>query len=334
MDIKHDYTISLIRFLAMIFIIACHIMQYYQCALAWWFNVGVQIFLCISGYLYGRKKEIDDIKFYFKNFKKIYIGFLVVLIPFAVISYIRKTASALIILKSLLCVGKIPGGEHLWFIPTILLCYFLTPFFFRYFDKAALKNKMILSYLALMGLLFLVISLFTKHFYAAWISCYATGFFLARLTKMKKQYKLVCNLIITFMIIANFAYILIEYVYKLKFEGAMKTLYTYYCEYTHLLLGVALFILLKKVFDSININDERYFHIHKLLKVSDKYSYEVYLIHQFLILGPLSMLKLTTVASLNIVIALICIFLLAYLANKISSYILLCLNKIILKLIK
>lgn len=45
---SYDYSVSLIRLIATIFIITCHIMQYLSIELAWWFNVGVQIFLCMS----------------------------------------------------------------------------------------------------------------------------------------------------------------------------------------------------------------------------------------------------------------------------------------------
>ena len=72
METKHDCAISLTRFVATCFIIICHMMQYWDMELAWWFNVGVQIFLCMSGFLYGRKGVIqDDLKFYKKNIAKI-----------------------------------------------------------------------------------------------------------------------------------------------------------------------------------------------------------------------------------------------------------------------
>lgn len=46
---NRDYAISIIRVISTSFIVICHIMKYYDCELAWWFNVGVQIFLCMSG---------------------------------------------------------------------------------------------------------------------------------------------------------------------------------------------------------------------------------------------------------------------------------------------
>lgn len=41
-----DIKISFIRMIAMFSIILCHFFQYYHLELAWWFNVGVQVFLC------------------------------------------------------------------------------------------------------------------------------------------------------------------------------------------------------------------------------------------------------------------------------------------------
>jgi peptidoglycan/LPS O-acetylase OafA/YrhL len=69
--------ISLIRLLSMLMIISCHIMQYYDLELAWWFNVGVQIFLCISGFLYGQKNIDNVTDFYNKRLKKILIPYYV-----------------------------------------------------------------------------------------------------------------------------------------------------------------------------------------------------------------------------------------------------------------
>ena len=59
-----DYSISFVRYISMLFVIICHIFQYFGNELAWWLNVGVQIFLFISGYLYANKKTNDKKEFY------------------------------------------------------------------------------------------------------------------------------------------------------------------------------------------------------------------------------------------------------------------------------
>ena len=73
---ERDYSSSLIRLISTIFIVTCHIMQYNNFVLAWWFNVGVQIFLCMSGFLYGQKIIDNQIGFYKKNIFKYTISVL------------------------------------------------------------------------------------------------------------------------------------------------------------------------------------------------------------------------------------------------------------------
>ena len=48
---EREYEISIIRIISTVFIVTCHIQQHYNIGLCWWFNVGVQIFFFMSGYL-------------------------------------------------------------------------------------------------------------------------------------------------------------------------------------------------------------------------------------------------------------------------------------------
>lgn len=51
---SYDYSISMVRCIATISIVMCHMMQWADIELAWWINVGVQIFFCMSGFLYAK----------------------------------------------------------------------------------------------------------------------------------------------------------------------------------------------------------------------------------------------------------------------------------------
>ncbi len=53
---EESKAISLVRIMAMFSIVLCHVFQAYNNSLAWRFNVGVQVFLVLSGYLYGHKE--------------------------------------------------------------------------------------------------------------------------------------------------------------------------------------------------------------------------------------------------------------------------------------
>ena len=77
----YDFSLSLIRLYSLLLIIICHMMQYYNFVLAWWFNVGVQIFLCLSGYLYGQRIIEKPVDFLHQRLEKILPPYYLTLIP-------------------------------------------------------------------------------------------------------------------------------------------------------------------------------------------------------------------------------------------------------------
>lgn len=60
--------ISLIRAISALMIIWCHIFQGLDNELAWWFNVGVQIFLFMSGFLMAKDYINSPLTFLKKDF--------------------------------------------------------------------------------------------------------------------------------------------------------------------------------------------------------------------------------------------------------------------------
>lgn len=81
----HNNAISSIRLISMIMIISCHFMQYFEMELAWWFNVGVQIFFVMSGFLYGSRTIDKPIEFLCKQFRKILIPYWTIIISVSII---------------------------------------------------------------------------------------------------------------------------------------------------------------------------------------------------------------------------------------------------------
>ena len=73
-----NVAISIIRFISMIMIISCHILQGLGNKWAFWVNVGVQIFFFISGFLYGNKQVDNTKEFYKKRIEKVLFPFMVV----------------------------------------------------------------------------------------------------------------------------------------------------------------------------------------------------------------------------------------------------------------
>ena len=147
---EKDYSISLLRMLAVISIIFCHSFEYSSSIFVdkgWilesignYLANGVQVFLIISGFLYGAKSKKNlfsdsktRIKFLIKNSLKILKDYWLycILVIFPVYYFkeplvLTKTK----IIEVLVTSDTISGVHHLWFIPYILFCYFLTPYLY------------------------------------------------------------------------------------------------------------------------------------------------------------------------------------------------------------
>ncbi len=308
---QKDTSISIIRFISMILIIICHFMQYFDCELMWWFNVGVQIFLCVSGYLYGAKK-IDTIPFFKRTFSKILISVYVVLVPVLAILFVSDKIGTVQLLKTLFFKVYAPGGEHLWFIPTILLCYFITPFLSEYYKDFSNKSHGIKT-IFLLIVIYIVLTNLVPYFNPAWISCYIIGFVIR---KKGDELKKTTVLILILAVIFNCVQILLDYFVDINIPAYITEnfiSYSTFKSYSHTLLGISLFLILKRIFKGAKPR--------KIWDLSDRYSYQVYLVHQFLILGPLSLMNITRYKIVDITIILLLVIVLAVLVKQIATYV-------------
>ena len=87
--------ISYLRVFAVLCILACHVCNEASIgaiqSLGQLFNIGVQIFLIISAFCFGRQGTIDNIKFwYFKRIKRIAFPYETFFIILAVIYIIKN----------------------------------------------------------------------------------------------------------------------------------------------------------------------------------------------------------------------------------------------------
>lgn len=319
---NRDYSISMIRCFSMCLIICCHMMQYLQMELAWWFNVGVQIFLCISGYLYGSdKKRENTIVFYKKQFSKILIDYYVVIIPTIFIYFIfaRDNINYKIAVDVFLTSNTLNGGGHLWFIAYILFCYFITPFLIDFYTYLEMKGGGIwklTSWTLLLLIMFLLIcTRFFPYFNPAIISCYIMGFFLRRIHRYDRR--ILDASILLFAFIMNFLKIMNNYIVSFSFLSIMGSYWLMFCDYAHMILGCAIFVILYKNFSRFKFTNST----TVLFFFSDKYSYDIYLVHQFLILGPFSLMELSPFLWGNILFIILTSILLACLVQKVSVFI-------------
>ncbi len=310
---QRNSSISLIRLISLLMIITCHIMQWLGLELAWWFNIGVQIFLCISGWLYGQRDVSEITIFYNRRFKKILLPYFIVFISCGIIQFlfVRSVFKSTIFIKGLFINATLTGGEHLWFISTILLCYILTPLLQAYRNKYVKDQKnLLLFFVGAVIIIYIFFGAFNELYNPAWINCYIIGYLLG--VNDNRNYinvKILIALIGIITIMCNGIQIYCSYIIYRNFQG-----YQYFCNYNHVTLGVFLFLTMKVLFDRMNL-----VKLDKILTITDLYSYEIYLVHQFIILGPFSLMAFTEILPINILIIFVGVIVLAWILKNMEE---------------
>lgn len=304
-------TISLIRMLAMLSIIACHFCQYYNNEWAWWLNVGVQVFFILSGYLYGNKEITEPIGWIKRQFIKILVPYYIFLIP-TIIAYLFITPESLgifSVIGSLFTVSTIKGIGHLWFISAILFCYLVTPYLVA-FRNYILQKTLVRQICLLLSIFSIVtiVGVWSNSFFPGNICCYMLGFFISVFVK-KYGFKVISislalSIIPCFM--SNAVYIYLKYYKGIEMQGN----YAHITSYSHMFLALFivtfLMILLKNIKKC------------QTLEWSDNYSYEVYIVHQLFILSPFTLLTLTSNLSINILLTILVILYSGYILGIVN----------------
>lgn len=303
----------MIRLLAMLSIIACHFCQYYNSEWAWWLNVGVQVFFIISGYLYGSKSIDEPILWLKKRFVKILTPYYIFL-TLAIVGYLIISPDMIGVgnlVSSYLVVGTIKGISHLWFVSYILFCYIITPYLAAIRDYLSSKRKLytFCSIAVIVGIYSIIEILIDGHFRPGMIGCYILGFYTAVLVKLTGERSLrICfwvSLLPT--IISNYAYCHLHYIQGLDMKGML----IHITDYSHALLGYSITMMLMLLFKKIKES--------RILEYSDKYSYEIYLVHQLFILSPLTILAFTGNRAINISLTLCAIFICGFILKTLSK---------------
>lgn len=291
-------SLSWIRVIAMSSIVICHFFQTYHSKWSDVFNIGVQMFLVLSGYLYGHK-EILNWRAWAKNrIRRVYLPyllFMVAVIP--LYAFFHKEAmnwKALPVyflnlqgfrLLPKMDFLKIEGIRHVWFITAIMCAYFTTPLLqrLRKYSWTMLPVLMLLVALA-----FLFTPSFRYVFVLSWVYLYAIGYLFANLES--KWRKIYLFLFLLFLII------LMSNIHWENFRHPWSASY----RLVHDLAGIVSVIGGVKLLSRIHgIKTPR------LIRFLDKYSFPIFLVHFIIIHGPFSMAFITPHRWANIFIMLV-----------------------------
>ena len=326
-----DYSISFVRLLAMLFIVSCHIMQRDDFATdiygahiswAWWFNVGIQMFLFISGYLYGNKEKLEAVPFYKKCFPKVlidyYVFIAIVLIP--IICFTSQNVDWDKISDLLTLSGFIHGLDHLWFIPMILFCYLLTPILRQVIYAIDKENriKSWIGFILLLIVVHVVVQNLFSNFSAAWINNYILGLIYSRIEKRNKvEKRIFLGVFIALCLLIIPIQFRIEYWPHSDLPYAFEVNYGNFKEYGHLSLGITICLLVRGLVKNLVCKAG----VRKLLDWSDKYSYDIYLVHHVFVQSDLGCVEYIPNRLIAIPLALVLTVISALLLYYFSSFI-------------
>lgn len=248
----------------------------------------MQIFLLISGFLYGQRDNITVNSFYKRNIIKIlvdYYVFLIIIIPIYIFA-VHYPINISTVLGLLFGVGtSIPGLGHLWYISTILVCYIITPFIIR-----LLKPKINLLWIFTIFCFIEVFFILIPGFTGAWINCYIIGMIIGTEYGKEKDsenaLQRVLMIALPVCIIICGAEIYIKYIGLFELSGIVNKISNTIFHYGRIALGCIVLAgsLLFAQFLKIKFSPK----IQALLDISDEYSYDAYIVHLFCILGPYS----------------------------------------------
>lgn len=309
---KKNVNIQLIRVLAMFSIILCHIVQIfnnkYIAMTGQFFNIGVYIFLIISGFLYS-KKNINVQKFYYDRVLKILIPMYIFMIPVYILQLFNKTFSVntfIVYTFNLQGIFKrIPGASHLWFLTAIFGCYIILPFLQKIRDN----KKNINVFFGLSAIIAIITCYFNRNIGVISICtiAYLIGYFYLPKLYSKKINKIL--LIVIFLIS-----IMIRLFFKVKFDNTI-VYDLIVVGLTQIISSVCLILFLSQI-------NFLWLENNKTLNFVDKYSFYIYITHYFFMNGPASIINIFSNKPVAIIILIFLSVFYAIILQKLTNFVL------------
>lgn len=279
-SLYESIAIKHLRAFAILLIISCHLLQGLGSSLAFVFNVGVQIFLVISGFLYGRK-TICTRMWLRKRFVAVYIPYIIFLIIVFPIFFLfspenvnsSKVVAHVLDIQEYL--GGVNGLGHLWYMTAIALCYLVTPIL-------QLMKKYNGDMVATIFTLLLVVDIAFLNAILYYIFLYAMVYFLS---SCKHPLRVILSYPVFMVLILVFSLL-----FRVK---------------TGIPIMLRCFVAIMALVATLECFKRYKFDITSgMINWLSKYSYYLYLVHVPLILGPFSLLNFTESIPVNIIIIL------------------------------
>jgi len=305
---KESKAIVITRAIAMLCIVICHVFQAYDSPLANLFNVGVPVFFCISGFLYGNKQIDNWGKWSVGRIKKVYLPYFILLVITAPLCAIFAPntvdlGGVFIHIVNLQGFTHSFGGAYIagisntWFVTAIMLCYLMTPLL-QYVKKYSGVLIVILTLFVIAG--YVLVKSDTWMFVTSWLYLYSLSYFYANLDE--KQKRMACYTLVLAAIVVVLLVIMNKSISH-PFGRMIKDI-----------AGLLSVTVVLKCLSSI-----KGLSIHRIVDTLSKYSYEIYLVNYVLLLGPLTLAHTTQFISINIILCILTIVVFTYILATASK---------------
>jgi peptidoglycan/LPS O-acetylase OafA/YrhL len=330
---KKNNSIQIARIVAMIFIVLCHIVKYYTFIPgSQWLNVvlnvGVYMFLIISGYLYGQK-NVDNFRIWIgKRIQRIYIPVLVTVFPVLIVYYFKNIkfsvitgVSYLFNLQGLLFLNwsffskfikEIESLGHLWFTTIIMFCYLFVPLLQRIKSKKIKSNNVLYS-LILMCIISCFLSAFA-NFSIGYFVTFIFGYYFG-------SYNIIENISkIKYIILTAITMVFqVERLLFMRFFDGTK----YYSSFTglsHMILGIWLVLSIFAFNRLMPVFFEKLCRL-KVINHFDKMSYYIYIAHGLFYVGVFNVYSLSNNIVVSTILFIVCTYGVAIAIYLISKFV-------------
>ena len=317
MEVKQYGFATYFRVLGVILILLCHFVQQstntYLNLTAQFFNIGVNMFFILSGFLFGiRGGQNNVLPWYKKRVKRIYIPYELFIIFLLIVHCccrlnVLKIDWLFLVLGLQGSVVGVLGAEQTWFITALLLCYLVTPVISRLL-RTSDKTKRIVFVIFLLPTILGLIPDDCVFTLIAPICWYTVAYFAGmkydkiQITKNKAiaAFLLMC-MSFTVRILSRFC-----------IDGTII--------YNHMVVGYTQTIAAFCIFYIVAwLTKKR--TAGRIISFISVISFEIYLYHYMFTVGPVQLFGLTGNWILDSLVVTIITISLAFGMNKLSRYI-------------
>ena len=317
---KQYYFATFLRCAATISILLCHYVVESGNGLlkmsGQFFNIGVDLFIILSGFLFGiRGGIIDAKKWYMKRIKRIFVPYEIFVVSLFILHAILNI-NLLDMDWIWLALGLqgsvvgIWGAEQTWFITPLLLCYAITPLLDRYITPQRTKMQITVLVIVAVGikLLWAIPKTPVYNTLLSLVSLYVIAFAVGRFFDKLTFTRAKALLAFTVMCIA-FGMRLVA---RHFFDGTV-----FYdriaCGYTQSLAAFCIFYLFAAAFQNVQPP--------KWVRFIGEISFEVYLAHYMFCVGPVKLFGRTPYWVLDCMLVTVMSMVLATIIHRISCFV-------------